>query len=41
LALGAYIAGPQLAVDIMDTLLSTDFSNGERHVRRVGKIENV
>jgi hypothetical protein len=25
----------------MDTLLSTDFSNGERHVRRVGKIENV
>ncbi len=41
LALGAYIAGPQLAVDIMDTFLSTDFSNGERHVRRVGKIENV
>ncbi len=41
LALGAYIVGPQLAVDIMDTFLSTDFSNGERHVRRVGKIENV
>jgi len=41
LALGAYILGPQLAADIMDTFLSTDFSNGERHVRRVGDIENV
>ena len=41
LALGAYIVGPQLAADIMDTFLSTGFSNGERHVRRVGKIENV
>ena len=41
LALGAYILGPQLAADIMDTFLSTEFSNGERHVRRVGDIENV
>lgn len=41
LALGAYILGPQLAADIMDTFLSTEFSNGERHVRRVGEIENV
>ncbi len=41
LALGAYILGPQLALDIMETFLSTDFSNGERHVRRVGEIENV
>ncbi|MBO6112963.1 MAG: ribose 5-phosphate isomerase B [Lachnospiraceae bacterium] len=39
LALGAYIVGPQLAADIADTFLSTDFSQGERHVRRIGKIE--
>lgn len=41
LALGGYIVGPQLAAEIMDTFLSTEFSGGERHVRRVGKIENV
>ncbi len=41
LALGAYIVGPHLAQEIMDTFLSTEFSGEERHARRVGKIEDV
>ena len=39
LALGAGIVGTNLALEIVDTFLSTDFSNGERHVRRVNMIE--
>ncbi len=41
LALGANITGPGLAVDITDTFIDTDFSNGERHVRRIGEMEDV
>lgn len=39
LAMGAGIVGEQLAVDIVDTFLGTDFSKEEKHVRRIGIIE--
>ena len=39
LALGAAITGELLALDIVDIFLSTEFSHGERHQRRVDKIE--
>ncbi len=41
LALGAHIIGPGLARAIADVFLTTEFSNGERHVRRVGKMEKI
>ena len=39
LALGAVIVGPNLAVEIVDTFLNTDFSGEERHQRRIDGIE--
>ncbi len=39
LALGAGIVGPNLAVEIVDTFLNTDFSGEERHQRRIDGIE--
>lgn len=39
LAMGAGIVGEQMAVDIVDTFLGTDFSNEDKHVRRIGMIE--
>ena len=39
LALGAGIVGPNLALEIEDTFLHTDFSKEERHQRRVNMIE--
>ena len=38
LTLGARVTGPGLAEMIVDTFLTTPFSNEERHVRRIGKI---
>ena len=38
MALGAYIVGHPLALEIVDTWLTTPFSNGERHVRRINKL---
>lgn len=40
LALGARVVGPGLALKIVDTFLNTSFSNDERHIRRISKIEN-
>ncbi|MFG6347979.1 MAG: ribose 5-phosphate isomerase B [Lachnospiraceae bacterium] len=40
LAMGARVIGPGHALKIVDTFLETEFSNEERHVRRVGMIEN-
>ena len=40
LALGARIIGIELAVDITDTWLTTDFSGG-RHKRRIDKISEI
>lgn len=41
LALGGRVVGPGLALKIVDTFLDTPFSNEERHIRRIEKIENV
>ena len=40
LALGGRVVGAGLAVKIVDTFLNTPFSNEERHLRRIRKIEN-
>lgn len=40
LAMGAGVVGDLLAFDIVDTFLDTDFSNGERHVRRIRALED-
>ncbi len=39
LALGAGIIGPNLAIEIVDNFLDTDFSGDERHQRRINGIE--
>lgn len=39
LALGGRVVGPGLALKIVDTFLDTEFSNEERHIRRVNAIE--
>ena len=39
LALGARVVGEGLALKIIDTFLDTPFSNDERHIRRISKIE--
>lgn len=39
LAMGAGIVGANLALEIVDVFLNTEFSNEERHIRRVEKIE--
>lgn len=39
LVLGAGIVGPNLALNIVDTFISTPFSNDERHIRRINLIE--
>lgn len=38
LALGGRIVGTELAKSIVKTWLETEFSRGERHVKRIGKI---
>lgn len=40
LAMGGRIVGPGLAVKIVDTFLNTEFSNDERHIRRINQIED-
>ena len=39
LAMGARVVGPGLALKIVDTFLNTEFSNDERHSRRINMIE--
>ena len=41
LALGARVVGEGLALKIVDTFLDTPFSNDERHIRRIKKIEGL
>lgn len=41
LALGGGMIGDNLAFDIVDTFLSTEFSDEEKHQRRVSLIENI
>ena len=38
MALGAAVTGELLALEIADTWLSTEFSQGERHQRRIDKM---
>ena len=38
MAMGAFIVGEALALEIVDTWLNTEFSQGERHARRIAKI---
>ena len=40
LALGGRVVGEGLALKIVDTFLDTPFSNEERHIRRINKIED-
>lgn len=39
LALGGGIVGPNLALEIVETFLNTEFSNEEKHIRRINLIE--
>ncbi len=39
LAMGGRIIGPGHALDVVDLFLDTPFSNDERHIRRIEKIE--
>lgn len=39
LALGGRVVGPGLAIKIVETFLTTEFSNDERHIRRIKLIE--
>lgn len=39
LALGASVVSEELAMEIVDTFLDTEFSNEERHMRRIDLIE--
>ena len=39
LALGGGVTGKNLAIEIVDTFLDTEFSEGENHKRRICKIE--
>ncbi len=41
LCLGARVIGPGLALDIVRTWLATDFSQEERHARRLDKISRM
>ena len=38
MALGAGVVGTNLALEIVDTWLTTEFSRGERHQRRIDKM---
>lgn len=38
---GARIISDELAFDIVDTFLTTEFSEGERHIKRIAKIEEI
>jgi len=37
--LGARVVGPGLAINIVDTFLTTEFSNDERHINRIRQME--
>lgn len=41
LAMGARVVGPGLALKIVDTFLDTEFSNDQRHIRRIQLIEET
>ena len=38
--MGARVIGPGLALEIVKAFLETEFSNDERHIRRISMIED-
>ena len=38
--MGARVIGHGLAIKIVDTFLNTDFSNQDRHIRRIEMLED-
>lgn len=38
---GARIIKPETAYEIVDTFLTTEFSNGERHIKRINQITEI
>lgn len=41
LCLGARVIGSNVATDLVDAFLGAEFSNEERHVRRLGKVTQI
>ena len=41
LAMGGAMIGENLAMEIVDVFLDTEFSGEEKHVRRISKLEQV
>jgi ribose 5-phosphate isomerase B len=41
LCLGARIIGPELAKELVEAFLNSQFSNEERHIRRVNKVYKI
>ena len=41
MALGGRVIGPELAKDIVDMFLETEFSGVERHQKRIDKITEI
>lgn len=39
LSMGARVVGPGLAIKIVETFLTTEFSNDERHINRIRQME--
>ena len=39
LALGGALVGKNMAIEIVETFLNTEFSEGENHIRRIGLLE--
>jgi ribose 5-phosphate isomerase B len=41
LCLGGRVVGPEVAWDLVETFLSAQFSQAERHLRRLGKVASL
>ena len=41
LAMGARVIGPGLAVEIVDAFLASDFSEEEKHIRRIAMVSEI
>lgn len=41
MAMGGRVMGPGLALEIVNAFLTTEFSNGERHINRINKISAI
>lgn len=39
LAIGGALVGKNMAIEIVETFLNTEFSNGENHIRRIGLLD--